>query len=210
MRFLTVFILLVGLTPEIMASPDAVNKAAENSTVLVMSRNSDGTGAYGSAAYVGHGLFITNHHVVDGFSQFTVTKPSTIITHKVSVIYSNKAADVAILFTLDENILLDPVVFADANPRGRCWAAGYGMSLHDDVPGMYLRVYGGGVARYDVGNKHWYRFAGKEGASIQGDSGGPAFNKNGEYVGAVWGTDRTNTYAVKLSTIQAIAEELTR
>lgn len=202
--------LILSLIPAwALAAPQAVIDAAGDSTVMIMAFRSSGGGAYGSGAYVGHGLFITNDHVVNGSDRFVIKKPGTAIQYDAELIYTNSVADVAILFVL-EDVILDPVVFAGSDKRGRRWAAGYGSSLHDDLPGHFMRIYGGGYARFDVENRHWYRFSGSEGAAISGDSGGPAFNKDGEYIGPIWGTDDVNTYAVRNSTIRQIAEGLAK
>jgi S1-C subfamily serine protease len=187
------------------AAPPAVNKAAKDSTAMVTCKVPENMIMRGSAAYIGGDMFITNHHVIDGALSISISVPGTDVKHKAKLIYTNMLADVAILVTEKKVTGLKPVTFAIGDDiGGTVYAAGYGSSMHDDLPGEFLRVYGGGTADYSLKNDKWYRFGGEEGCSISGDSGGPAFNKDGEYIGPIWGTDKTNTYAVRNRTILAI------
>ena len=187
------------------AAPPAVNKAARDSTAMVTTSLPDKMMSRGSAAYIGGDLFITNHHVIEGYEDINVSVPGTDIKYHVTVIYTNKLADVTILMADKDVEGLKAVKFATSDKIGeKVYAAGYGSSMHDDLPGEFIRVYGGGVADYSLKNNKWYRFAGDEGCSISGDSGGPAFNVKGEYIGPIWGTDKTNTYAVRNRTLLAI------
>jgi hypothetical protein len=193
----SVAILLIAAVSALSAPP-AVEKAAKDSTAMVKSILSSTTYGRGSAAYIGNDFFVTNHHVVEGTKGLTVTVPGTDVSHKCIVVAVDDYSDIAIIKSITKVTGLKPVVFAVIGPvRGPVYAAGYGSSMHDDLPGEFLRVYGGGKPDYELSHRGWYRFAGDEGCSIAGDSGGPAFDQFGRYIGPIWGTDDTNTYAVR-------------
>ena len=187
-----------------LAAPPRVEKAAKDSTVLV-SVQMDGGYARGSAAYIGAGMFITNAHVVEGSRDIIIVSiPGTKVKYRVQVIAVNKIADIAIIATSKDVKDIEPVTFAKGTPMfTKVYAAGYGSSMHDDIEGEFLRVYGGGHAALSKHRSQWYSFGGDEGCSIQGDSGGPAFNENGEYIGPIWGTDGKRTYAVRFKSMAA-------
>lgn len=192
-RFSITVVALLITAASVFSAPPAVEKAAKDSTAMV--KSSIGRG---SSAYIGNDLFVTNHHVISGAKGIVVTVPGTDVSHKCIVISVDKHSDIAILKSTTKVTGLKPVVFAVIGPaRGPVYAAGYGSSMHDDLPGEFLRVYGGGKPDYSLRHDGWYRFAGDEGCSIAGDSGGPAFDQFGRYIGPIWGTDETNTYAVR-------------
>ncbi len=198
MRFLASLFLILTISVAAVAAPPAVEKAAKDSTALVEVQ----AGKYssrGSAAYIGGGLFITNQHVVDGVTgDITISVPNTEHSFQAKILATHHYSDIAILITLEKVTGLKPVELAGRTPRlGKIYAAGYGSSMHDDKKGEFLRVYGGGYGDFTLGNKSWYRFGGDEGCSISGDSGGPAFNAEGKYIGPIWGSDKKNTYAVR-------------
>ena len=197
MRFLSAILAVLLAVSSAFAAPPAVESAAKDSTVCV--KNNRGRSiAKGSAAYIGHNLFITNHHVIEGARSIEIYIPMTKVHHRCDVILSNSKADVAIIKSRTPVKTIKPVKFAVVGPVfGPVYAAGYGSSMHDNLPGEFLRVYGGGTPRYDMANRSWYRFGGDEGCSISGDSGGPAFDQHGHYIGPIWGTDGKSTYAVR-------------
>jgi len=201
MRGILSILAVLLLVTSAISAPPAVENAAKDSTVLVKSIRQKGC-AYGSAAYIGNDMFITNHHVIEGAKSITIAIPMTAILHDVKVVAVNAKADVAILISKNPVKRIKAVKFAIVTPRlTPIYAAGYGSSLHDKHAGEFLRVYGGGLPRFNLKNKNWYRFAGDGGCSISGDSGGPAFNEKGEYIGPIWGTDKVNTYAVRSAVI---------
>jgi len=197
MRFLTTILAALLIVSSAFAAPPAVEKAAKDSTVLVKCKRGRMM-AYGSAAYIGDSLFVTNFHVIERAESVTVNIPGTAVRYDCRVIATNVKADVAILISKNPVKRIKAVEFAVVTPRlSPVYAAGYGSSLQDKIPGEFLRVYGGGIPQFNMANGSWYRFGGDEGCSISGDSGGPAFNQDGKYIGPIWGTDRKNTYAVK-------------
>jgi len=198
---LSVLILLAS-TVTLFAAPDAVNEAARASTALIKSVQRRGLVAKGSAAYIGNNRFITNHHVVEGGRSFYVSVPGSTVNHRCKLIAVDAVNDIAMVEALDDVKYLKPVTFAGFTPiLSKVYASGYGSSLQDNIPGEFLRVYGGGIPDHTLKHKGWYRFGGDEGCSIPGDSGGPAFNSEGHYIGPIWGTDEVNTYAVKHKTV---------
>ncbi len=204
MRFLTAILAFLLVVSSAFAAPPAVNKAAKDSTVAVRAERGHAA-AKGSAAYVGNNLFVTNHHVVEGSRSISVYIPMTKVYHKCDIVMSNPKADVAIIRSRKPVTLIKPVKFAVIGPIFTpVYAAGYGSSMNDNLPGEFLRVYGGGKPQYSMANKSWYRFGGDEGCSIPGDSGGPAFDQNGNYIGPVWGTDGKNSYAVRSRVVLAM------
>ncbi len=208
-KVIKVLTILLVMTVTCVAAPPAVNDAAKDSTAMVVTKLSDKMLSRGSSAYIGGGYFITNDHVVRGFVSVSIEVPGTKIKSDVEVVYMNKNADVAILKAPEHIKGLKPVVWAHSDVvEGKTYAAGYGSSMHDDLPGEFLRVYGGGLPNFDLKNKKWYSFDGDEGCSISGDSGGPAFNDKGEYLGPIWGTDKTNTYAIRNSLMWMIVDTL--
>lgn len=205
MNYLKTLGLVALLSVTVVAAPPAVNKAAKDSTALVTSKLSGNRVGRGSAAYFGNGLFITNYHVIDGATLINITVPGTDFYVAVAIVAIDKDADIAVLKTNKKITLLKPVRFAIRETFvDRVWAAGYGSSMHDNIPGHFLRVYGGGKVDWMKAEPDTYRFAGKEGCSIGGDSGGPAFTEKGTYIGPIWGTDRKYTYAVSNEAVRNI------
>ena len=198
MRFLATTILSLSLALTALAAPPAVEQAAKDSTAMVKVEVGNATHR-GSAAYIGSGIFITNQHVVAGADgKIIVSVPNTKHSFRCAVLATHHYSDIAILITNQKVTGLKPVTFAGRTPRiGKIYAAGYGSSMHDDKKGEFLRVYGGGWGDFTLSNQSWYRFGGEEGCSISGDSGGPAFDSEGRYIGPIWGTDDKNTYAVR-------------
>jgi hypothetical protein len=205
MNYLKTLAVALLLTATAFAAPPAVEQAASDSTAMVYSHTVDNKAFRGSAVYFGEGLFITNHHVIDRAKQVWIQKPGTSLNRPATIIAVDVEADIAILIVSGEVTHFKPVKFIAFDKHiDRVWASGYGSSCHDDVEGHFMRVYGGGQPDWMPKQADTYRFAGDEGCSISGDSGGPAFNKDGEFISVIWGTDGKNTYAVTPSYLRKL------
>lgn len=212
LRYLSVLIALFVLTPAsesmiiteyqrcatMQKTPAAVLESSDSVfTVNVFSIAGSGRG---SATYIGNGLFVSAWHVVDGSNEndtITLTKPDGTC-YNVSVVAVDDIWDIALLKT-DAEVKEAAVKIAqeDQNPGDYFWGAGYGASMHDDIVGVELRIFGGwykGHCRPDTQlRKGWFIFSGE---AIPGDSGGAVFNSKGELVGDLWGKMSDCTFVV--------------
>jgi serine protease Do len=124
------------------------------------------------------GYAVTNNHVVDHADQVTVTTDdSTIYTAKV--IGTDPSTDLA-LIKIDSDKAFPYVKFADGKPRIGDWvvAVGNPFGLGGTVTAGIVSAEG----RY-IGDSPYDDFIQIDAPINKGNSGGPAFNVNGEVIG---------------------------
>ena len=203
LRYLSVLILLFALpsvSNETMVDsyqcsmpakkvPAAVIKSSDSVfTVNVFTLTGAGRG---SATYIGNGIFVSAWHVTEGSDEndtITLTKPDGTC-YNCTVLAFDDVWDIVLLTTeADVKEAAVKVAQEDQGPGDYFWGAGYGASMHDNVVGVELRIFGGfykGHCRPATQLlKGWAMFAN---GAIPGDSGGAVFNDKGELIGDLWG-----------------------
>ena len=168
-------------------------------------------GSMGSCTYIGNGLFVTNHHVVEGNTRAVV---ETLDGEKYpcDVLIASKEDDIAII-EADGPVILPSVQIAERPVKAgeKVTAYGYGASYHDTDPAIDRREWVGsmrGTGRIGGSvSDNAYVFSNP---AIPGDSGGGCFNEDGEYIGPLFGTDGKNTYACMNSELHKLLRSLDR
>ena len=168
-------------------------------------------GSMGSCTYIGNGLFVTNHHVVEGCTR-AVVETLDGEKYRCDVLVASKEDDIAII-EADGPVILPSVRIAERPVRAgeKVTAYGYGASYHDTDPAIGRRewvgyVRGNGRIGGSLGDNA-YVFSSP---AIPGDSGGGCFNSDGEYIGPLFGTDGRNTYACMNSELHKLLRSLDR
>jgi S1-C subfamily serine protease len=153
----------------------------------------------GSATYIGNGLYVTAHHVIDGDDHCLVHDPLLGTTQACQVVAISREDDLAILRT--NGVVLTPpakVAKAGISVGDRVFAFGYGASYaaNDKPPkrrGWRGRVAGfGAIQGSKIPNVYIFNQP-----AIPGDSGGGVFSEDGKLIGPLFGTDKTKTYATR-------------
>ncbi len=124
------------------------------------------------------GYVVTNHHVIDGGTTFTVVLADGT-EHDAKLIGTDERTDLAVLkVEADEEFTY--VDFGDSRPRIGDWvvAVGNPFGLGGTVTAGIVSAHGReiGASRYDD-------FIQIDAAVNKGNSGGPAFNLSGEVIG---------------------------
>lgn len=201
-------------------SPTTTTDAsAEQSTgiVEIASTLTSGTAAGTGLVLSADGTIATNHHVVAGATSLKVTVVSTGQTYTATYVGADATADVAVL-KLDDASGLTPVAIADdaaavedaVTSVGD--AGGDGGSLTaatGTVTGLDQDI----TVRNDDGSSSELTGLIEMAAYVvPGDSGGAVLNADGEAVGmnvaASSGTRNVTGYAIPISTVEAIADQV--
>ncbi len=138
-----------------------------------------GQGSQGSGFFVSKdGYIVTNNHVVEGGNKFTVvTKDGT--KHDAELVGTDRRTDLAVL-KVNSDDEFTYVDFGETRPRIGEWvvAVGNPFGLGGTVTAGIVSAHGReiGASRYDD-------FIQIDAAVNKGNSGGPAFNLNGEVIG---------------------------
>ena len=156
----------------------------------------------GSATYIGDGLFVTAHHVVEGCENL----PIIVRDHHLGKIYSrvyvvayDADSDVAILHT-KEDVITPAAKLAWGDPKegDLVHGVGFGVSYSDNREGCERRLWSGIVTDYtlNIGGNQPNAIQSTNPA-IPGDSGGALFNSEGELIGPIHATDYIHTYSIR-------------
>ncbi len=126
----------------------------------------------------GDGYAVTNNHVVDGAEEVRV-KFSDGTSYKAKVIGTDRKTDLALL-KIDAENSFTPVKFATNKPRVGDWviAVGNPFGLGGSVTTGIISAEG-----RNIGNGPYDNFLQIDAPINKGNSGGPAFNLNGEVIG---------------------------
>ena len=168
--------------------------AGERAAWRVRVEDGGGTCSLGSAVAIGPRHLLTNWHVVRSRAgAVTVHRPDQA-THPVDVLDSDAAADLALLYLLDDTTLdYVPLAPRDPTPDMVLSIYGYGRS------GILRMGRGGLVDRVIAGGRPAMR------CSIRiesGDSGSPVLAE-GKLAGVVWGSDGERAYFTPASSVRA-------
>ncbi len=138
------------------------------------SGNSQGSGFFVSE----DGYIVTNNHVIDNGSKFTVVM-SDGTEHKADLVGSDERTDLAVLKVAAEE-KFTYVDFGGTRPRIGEWvvAVGNPFGLGGTVTAGIVSAHG-----REIGTSRYDDFIQIDAAVNKGNSGGPAFNLNGEVVG---------------------------
>lgn len=144
------------------------------SIVLINTFDSSGNGLKrGTGFCIAPGLFITNHHVIEGASRITI-RTSDKQSYSVSLDASNKGADVAILKTISD-IGVRPLKFASSLSK-----VGERIVVVGNPLGLTGTVSDGIVSAIRGDNEELIQIT----APIsQGSSGSPVINLRGDVIG---------------------------
>lgn len=136
--------------------------------------NSQGSGFFVSE----DGYLVTNNHVIDGGSKFTVVM-SDGKELEASLIGADPRTDLAVL-KVEVDQKLTYVEFGDNRPRTGDWvvAVGNPFGLGGTVTAGIVSAHG-----RDIGSSRYDDFIQIDAAVNKGNSGGPTFNLNGEVIG---------------------------
>ena len=168
------------------------------------------TNGMGSATYIGDGLFISAHHVVEGCEDQPISivdwhnetiYGGTVVAYDVAsdlvIIKANKPEDVAlkaVKVSWDDPIEGDIVT-----------GVGFGVSYSDNKVGCERRLWAGTVSDYtnniDGDQPNCVQ---STNPAIPGDSGGALFNAAGELVGVIHATDYIHTYSIRTACIHKL------
>lgn len=157
----------------------------------------------GSGIALGHNIFATNFHVVDGATNLYIYFPETKTRYKAEVLNTDQAHDLAVVNVVDSSFAGFPEIkygFKDVTEDVGMGVFVLGYPLVDTM-GDEIKLTTGVVSSRSgyQGDPSQYQIS----APVQpGNSGGPLFNENGELIGIVsakhTGADNVS-YGVKLS-----------
>ncbi len=134
----------------------------------------------GSGSYVGDGLWLTNAHVVQGNGRYFVTlKNGQSLPARLVAAEWSKSPDLAIVETQNLDGTIRPVVISDVNPKlgDYVWPTGFDFGNLAQHKVWRARI----VEGFADGDLVAAGTASRRG-SIQGNSGGPVFNSDGELI----------------------------
>ncbi|MCB1386577.1 MAG: Do family serine endopeptidase [Nitratireductor sp.] len=155
------------------------------------------------------GYLVTNNHVIDGGSKYTVVMDDgTELAAKL--IGADKRSDLAVL-KVDDDRKFTYVDFASDEPRIGDWvvAVGNPFGLGGTVTAGIVSAQG-----REIGSNRYDDFIQIDAAVNKGNSGGPAFNLKGEVIGvntAIFSPSGGNVgiaFAIPASTTQEIVGEI--
>lgn len=155
------------------------------------------------------GFIVTNNHVIDKGTEFTVVT-SDGTEYDAELIGSDARTDLALL-KVDAKTKFKYVKFADADSRIGEWvvAVGNPFGLGGTVTAGILSARG-----RDIGAGPYDDFLQIDAAVNKGNSGGPAFNLNGEVIGvntAIFSPSGGNVgiaFAIPAATAKTVIEDL--
>jgi serine protease Do len=155
------------------------------------------------------GYIVTNNHVVNGGSEFTIVMNNGD-EHDARLIGTDPKTDLAVL-KVDTNTKFTYVSFADKKSRVGEWvvAVGNPFGLGGTVTAGIVSASG-----RDIGSGPYDDFIQIDAAVNKGNSGGPTFNLNGEVIGvntAIFSPSGGNVgiaFAISAKTSQEVIEEL--
>jgi len=187
---LTSLLLLVSWTP--LAADQLPQRIAQWQPNVCRVRADEGGGiSYGSGVYVGRGLVVTAFHVVREWKTSRATRGLSVTFHNGGTYQATisgwaSGTDIAFLkIDAPKEANIKGVLLASADPaRGSVvWKCGYGGDGQ-------LIWHKGTVQGYSsnglIGGACWFRVTPY---ARSGDSGGPTFNDQGEFLGDLWGSD---------------------
>lgn len=156
------------------------------------------------------GYLVTNNHVIEGGAEFTVVLDSGTEL-EAKLIGADPRTDLAVL-KVDADRPFTYVAFADdGNVRVGDWVVAVGNPF--GLGGTVTAGIVSGLGR-DIGAGPYSDFIQIDAAVNRGNSGGPAFNLNGEVIGvntAIFSPSGGNVgiaFAIQASTAQAIINDL--
>jgi len=168
--------------------------------------------AQGSGFFVSEdGYVVTNNHVVDNGQEFTVVTDNGS-EYDAKLIGTDPRTDLAVLKVVDSNVKFTYVDFADdSKVRVGDWvvAVGNPFGLGGTVTAGIVSARG-----RDIGSGPYDDFIQIDAAVNRGNSGGPAFNLNGEVVGintAIFSPSGGNVgiaFAIPASTAREVIGDL--
>lgn len=155
------------------------------------------------------GYVVTNHHVIEGGDTIEI-KMSDGKTYEAKLIGSDEKTDLALL-KIDADRTFDHVTFADAPGRVGDWviAVGNPFGLGGTVTTGIISAKG-----RDLGAGPYDNYIQIDAPINQGNSGGPAFNLNGQVVGvntAIYSPSGGNVgigFAIPASVAKQVIEDL--
>lgn len=134
----------------------------------------------GSGFFVSEdGYIVTNNHVVENGSKFTIIMHDGV-EHEARLIGADKRSDLAVLKIDDAADKFTYVAFGEKDPRIGDWvvAVGNPFGLGGTVTSGIVSARG-----REIGANRYDDFIQIDAAVNKGNSGGPAFNLNGEVIG---------------------------
>ena len=164
----------------------------------------------GSGFFVSEdGFLVTNHHVIENGNRFTVVLNNGDELEAI-LVGSDPKTDLAVL-KVDEEQTFDYVEFSKGKPRIGEWvvAVGNPFGLGGTVTAGIVSAHG-----RDIGSSGYGDFLQIDAAVNKGNSGGPAFDLNGNVVGintAIFSPSGGNVgiaFAVPASTAESIIADL--
>ncbi|WP_373235634.1 Do family serine endopeptidase [Cohaesibacter celericrescens] len=125
------------------------------------------------------GLVVTNHHVVDSGSEFTLVMDDGTEL-KADLVGSDEKSDLALLKVQDSDRTFEYVKFAEELPAVGEWvlAVGNPFGLGGSVTAGIVSAHG-----RDINARNYESFIQIDAAVNKGNSGGPTFNLKGEVIG---------------------------
>lgn len=169
---------------------------------------------WGSATYIGDGLFISAHHVVEGAEQ----QPVAIVDHHLQKIYGgfvvavNTDYDLVIIKADKPEIIVTPaakVAWDDVKEGDTVHGVGFGVSYSDNKEGCERRIWSGTVTDFTINiDGVQPNCIQSTNPAIPGDSGGALFNDEGELVGVIHATDYIHTYSIRNACIHQLLRRL--
>lgn len=156
------------------------------------------------------GYIVTNNHVVENGSKFTIVMHDGK-EHEARLIGADKRSDLAVLKIDDVADKFTYVSFSEKDPRIGDWvvAVGNPFGLGGTVTSGIVSARG-----REIGANRYDDFIQIDAAVNKGNSGGPAFNLNGEVIGvntAIFSPSGGNVgiaFAIPADTAQEIVEDL--
>ena len=205
MRYLILLISLFNV--DLKANEDFIFNKSSNGVVVIFSETSIGSGAIITES----GYVLTNHHVVEGYSELDVLIKNADsyeeAEHKAIVIKTDKYKDLALLKIVNPRPQLHPIrisrvipkigaeAHAIGHPEGLIWSytKGYISQKRFDYEWSYSDKYSMEATVYQI-----------QTPISNGNSGGPLLNKHGNLIGInTFGSLETDTisYAVSVEEI---------
>lgn len=164
-----------GMTRPILSHADLTERI-DRSVVLIRVANGEGA-AIGSGFVVdGQGLVVTNRHVVEDGSEFSVLLHDKSKARAVRLVYAHPTLDLALLRISTSGAMPPPIPLARKLPR-----KGEDVAVFGSPEGLaFTTSFGNVSALRNDGDATWIQFT----APISpGNSGGPVVNMQGEVVG---------------------------